>query len=332
MTSDTRVRSRRPRNTARAHKPRALSDSERAELFQGLAHTLSAGLDAMQSLHAMRGICGGALDAALTRAASAVGKGTALLRALDHNALISPHDYPLLAVAENSGALAHACEQFARRYQRSAARWRQLKGKLLLPAAVLVIAIIVLPLPALMAGTLGIADYLINAAAMLILLATLVQLAAMLIMHWRTHGTPRWVTRLARLLPVFAGMSHLHQRADTNERLALALRCGAPAAEALEIMSRGEQNPLRRSALDRARKELAAGAPLASALQQHDLLDAAQFAVVSAGEGAGRLDDSLNRVAADCHDELDARYALIAQWLPVLMYLCVAGMVLIGLL
>jgi len=267
-------------------KPRALRDGQRAELFQGLARTLSAGLDAVQSLNAVRGICDGKLDAALARSALAVGNGTALLRALDRNALITPHDYPLLAVAESNGALAHACEQFAQRYQRAEARWRQLKGKLLLPAAILVIAIIVLPLPALMAGKLGIGDYVLRAASMLILLAMLVQLLAMLIMHWRAHGTPAWLTHLARALPVFATMSHLHQRADAIERLALALRCGSPADDTLKMMIRTEHNPVRKRALAGVRNDLNAGAPLASALQQHDLLDAAQYAIVSTGESA----------------------------------------------
>ena len=189
-------------------KPRTLRDDQRAELLHGLARTLSAGLDAVQALHAIDDICDGALNAPLTRAAQAAGKGTAMVRALERNGLISAHDQAILAVAENNGALAQACDQLAQRYQRAAARWRQLKGKMLMPAALLVMAIILLPIPALFAGKLDLNDYLLRAVSMLMLVAVLVQLLAMLIVHWRAHGTPTWLTRVARLLPIVAAMSH----------------------------------------------------------------------------------------------------------------------------
>ena len=97
-------------------------------------------------------------------------------------------------------------------------------------------------------------------------------------------------------------------------------------------MIRGERNAVREHTLVAVRKELSAGAALASALHNHRLLDATGFAIVSTGEGAGKLDDSLQHAAALDHDRLDDRYALIAQWLPVLAYTCVAAAAVIGLL
>jgi type II secretory pathway component PulF len=312
--------------------PITLGDMQRVALFQGLSRTLSAGLNAAQALNALRGNDAPAIDAALARAATLVGSGTALMLALDRNGLISPHDRPLLTLAENNGALGAACDQLAQRYQRAHARWRQLKGKLLLPAVVLILAIIVLPLPALVGGTLSIGDYMLRTVASLLLLAALAQLLAMLIRHWRTHGTPGWLTSLARLLPIVGAMSKLHQRTDAIERLALALRCGSAANEALQMMIRAEHNPLRKRTLNASRQAVANGAPLSVALNDASLLDAAGFAIVSTSEGAGRLDDGLQRVAANDHDDLDSRYSVIAQWLPVFVYVCVAGVVLAGLL
>jgi type II secretory pathway component PulF len=312
--------------------PITLADNQRAELFRGLARTLSAGLDAAQALNAVRGNDAKAVDTALAHAATSVGTGAAVVRALDRNGLISPHDRPLLTIAENNGALAAACDQLAQRYQRAHARWRQLKGKLLLPAAVLLLAIIVLPLPALLGGTLSLDDYILRTVSMLLLLAALVQLLVMLVKHWRANGTPGWLTSLARVLPVVGAMSKLHARADTTERLALMLRCGSAANEALQTMIRVEHNAVRRRPLTACQKGLNGGAPLASALNDAGLLDTAGFAIVSASESAGRLDDGLQRVAANNHDDLDSRYSMIAQWLPVVVYVCVAGVVLAGLL
>jgi general secretion pathway protein F len=321
------------REAAKAiRKARTLRDDQRAALFQGLARTASAGLDAVQALNAIRDVCKGTLSKPLAAAAQAVGSGTAMLHALERNGLISAHDRPALANAESSGALPHAYEQLAQRYQRAAARWRQLKGKLLLPAALLVMAIILLPIPALFAGKLTLGDYLLRSASMLMLVMMLGRLAAMLITHWRAHGTPGWLTRIARILPIVEPMSHLHQRADTSERLALALRCGSAANDTLKLMIRGEHNTVRKHALAGVRKDLGAGATLATALQHYGLLDATGFAIVSTGESAGKLDDSLQRAAQYDHDTLDGRYGLLAQWLPVFVYAGVAGSVVVGLL
>jgi general secretion pathway protein F len=309
-----------------------LSDANRAEIFQGLARTLSAGLDATQALTALSGVANGKFDDAIARALKIAGKGASVTHALNHNGLISPHDRPLLGIAETNGTLQYACEQLAQRYQRVDARWRQLKGRLLMPLAVLLIAIIVLPLPALVAGKLSSTDYVVQVVSMLMLMALLAKLISSVIGNWRSNGTPAWLTHIARTLPMIRIMSQLHQRADTGENLALALRCGAPAHDALSLMIGSEKNGVRKAALNQVHRKLRAGADLTSALQHAELLDATGFAIVSSGEGAGRLEESLKRVSEQYFDDLDGYYSIIAQWLPVFVYLCVAGVVAVGLI
>jgi type II secretory pathway component PulF len=202
----------------------------------------------------------------------------------------------------------------------------------MLPGAVLLIGILVLPLPALAAGRLTVSGYVLRAGAAIVTLLAAARLASRAVRRWRTTGTPGWLTRLARLLPGIATTSRLHQRADASERLSLALLSGLPAADALDAMHRVEGNTVRRSDLVQARRTLRAGGGLADALAGAGLLDAPGYAIVSAGEGAGRLDDCLDRVARASHEALDQRYALLAQWIPVVVYLLVAGTVAAGIL
>jgi general secretion pathway protein F len=202
----------------------------------------------------------------------------------------------------------------------------------MLPGAVLVIGILVLPLPALARGDLGAGAYLLRGAGTLALLALAAKLGSGLLHAWRVVGTPGWLTRLARALPVAGTFSRLHQRADTCEHLALALACGLPAADALRDLQRAEPNALRRTALAIAGRHLAAGAGLADALRGAALLDPPGHAIVTAGEGAGRLDEALQRVADAAHGELDGRYELLARWLPVAVYAVVAGAITAGLI
>ena len=309
-----------------------LADDARAEMFQGMGRALGAGLDAARALDALAGIRDGALDPRLARAANAVRKGGALTATLERNGLIAGADRVLLAAAEDTGNLDRVCLRLADRYARAWVRWRQMRGRMLLPGAVLVIAVLVLPLPALASGSLSAAGYVLRTVALLALVAASAMLVSGMLRLWRADGTPGWLTRLARALPVTATMSRLHQRADACERLALALACGLPARDALDGLRRAERNPVRRRALVRASGELGGGAGVAGALQAAGLLDAPGYAIVSAGEGAGRLEDCLQRVAESAHDALDDRYDLLARWIPVLVYALAAAGVTVGIL
>ena len=200
-----------------------LTDAQRAELFQGLGRALSAGLTAAQALGALQGIADGVMDPLLKRAANAVHKGSALTATLGRQELVTDADHVLLAAGEETGNLERVCLRLANRYTRSHLRWSQLKGRLLLPLAVLVIGILVLPLPALAGGRIGVGDYLLQTGAALGMLAMLAWLATSMVRAWRSAGTPGWLTRLARLLPGTRAMSLMHQRADACERVALAL-------------------------------------------------------------------------------------------------------------
>ena len=312
--------------------PIILSDGQRAELFQGLGRALSAGLAAAQVLDALAGICDGVMDGALARAASAVRGGSALVLALDRQGLLGAHDRALLRAGEDSGTLDRVCERIASRYARAHVRWRQIKGRLMLPGAVLLIAILVLPLPAVAAGRLDIGGYVLRAGAMLALIAALARLAAITVRRWRAHGTPAWLTRVARTVPISARLSRLHQHADALDRLALALGCGMPAREAIDALHGAERNAVRRAALARVRALLVGGTNVADALQRAELLQPDGFAIVSTGEAAGRLEQALQRVADGCNDALDSSYDMLARALPAAVYLCVAGVVAAGLL
>ena len=312
--------------------PLALLDAQRAELYQGLGRALAAGLSAEQALNALPGSFGGTVDARLARSMRAVRKGTALPLALHRQGLTGEADMVLLAAADHGGTLDRVCARLAERYRRSATRWRQMKGRLLLPAAVLVIAIVVLPLPAVAAGSLPVTAYLLRAAAMLTMLAGTALVLSHTVRTWRAEGTPGWLTRLARVLPGIGRLSRLHQRADACERLSLALASGLPAREALTAMRNSERNGVRRADLLAAESALGAGNGVADALERTGLLDAPDFAIVSTAEHAGRLEETLGRVATSCHDALDDAYTLLAQWIPVVLYLAVAAGVGIGLL
>jgi general secretion pathway protein F len=256
----------------------------------------------------------------------------ALPQTLERQGLAGRSDLALLRAAHETGNLDRVCQLLAARYSRAAERWRRLKGKLLLPAAVLVIAILVLPVPSLAGGSLSAGGYIVQVISMLGLLAVLAWTVSSLVRRWRAEGSPGWLIRAARLLPGVGPMSRLHQRAEACERFSLALASGMPAVEALAALEGDEANPVYRSALATAHAALLGGIGVAGALDGAGLLDSSGHALVSTGEAAGRLEDALDRVARQLNQRLDDAYDLLAQWIPVAFYLLVVAVVGAGLI
>ena len=87
-----------------------------------------------------------------------------------------------------------------------------------------------------------------------------------------------------------------------------------------------------RGALARTGRAVAQGGAVSSGLRDAGLLTAADLAIVAAGEAAGRLDESLARVAASAGDRLADGYDLAAEWLPRLVYLAVVALIAHGLI
>ena len=286
----------------------------------------------MAALRAIDDVCGGDLAAQLRRCAGAVGKGSSLAASLRKQGLISELDHALVKVGEHSGHLPRVFEDLGARYLAVHGHWRKMKGRLMLPAFMLLVAIFALPVPALVAGRITPGRYLGTTLSMLALVFAVAMLLRGLLGHWRTHGPPTSVTRIARLLPLSGRLSRLHERAEVSGALALCLGAGIAASQALGLLLQVQQNGVRRENLVGARSVLDGGMSVANALRESGLLDRSGFATVSAGEHAGRLDQSLRHYARSANDTLDGLYDLLARWIPVIVYAGVAGVVAAGIL
>ena len=312
---------------------RHLSDDCRAQLCTGLGRALDAGLDPVSALGAVGDVCNGQLHRPLTLCANAIRKGSAMGVTLERQGLLSELDYALVSVSESAGRMAPVFERLGERYARAHARWRKMKGRLMLPTFIAFLGVLVLPIPALFAGKISTARYVLGAVAAIGLVIACVHLLRGLIARWRAHGSPTLLTRLARVLPGLRRLSLLHERFDVSEALALSLDAGLPASQALDNLLHGQFNGVRRANLVRARANLDGGVPLANALQEAGLLDSeGGFAIVSAGEQAGRLEQSLRHFARGVNDTLDNLYDLLAQWIPVVAYCIVAAVIAAGML
>ena len=139
-------------------RPVSLDFSARAQLFAHLAAMEKAGVPVTQALLSVS-LPGGS-KAALSSLQAQIASGSDMASAGLRSGVFTPLDSTLLRAAQASGCLAAVYQRLAERYSHRAQQGAAVKSRLLLPAAVLVLALFIQPLPALVGGQLSIAGYL----------------------------------------------------------------------------------------------------------------------------------------------------------------------------
>jgi general secretion pathway protein F len=299
----------------------------RAQLFQHLAAMEKAGMPAEKS-YALLDLGPAARERADTFRrlfARAVDPPTAGA----NSGLFTIFEARLLRAAFAAGSPLAVYERLARHHALRASQMAALRARLVLPAAILTLALLVQPLPRLFSGAMSMPGY----AARTILPLLIIGALAMLGMHiaaWFTSGArPAWRPALERsllALPLF-GRLHLRRNArDFNESLAMLLEAGLGMLEALPLALATVDNHIVRADLASLLPSVKSGATLAQAVCQLRLIDTTQlFAFVLTGEESGTLPEMLMRHA-------DAESAALAQaqqelftWLPRVLYGLVAA-------
>lgn len=273
--------------------------SGRAERLEELGVLLAAGVDADRAL-AIVGI---------------VGRCQALPQRLLEQGLLRPWELPMIELMFEVGRVDRGLRQLGSDLRREERLIGQIKGRLALPVAIWVMAILIAPLPALFGGDMGLTGYGWAVFRPLLLTTALLWLG---FRHWRTllDGL-RELHLLAGRPPV------LGQRLPFLRALRDLLAGGVDAEQALAALARGVSGEWRRR-LDRARGEIRGGAGLVSVLARHGLLHRRHdVRLLSAGETAGRLVQAIDHRLVQLCEQRDLRMEVVAEWLPRGVYFLV---------
>ena len=196
---------------------------------------------------------------------------------------------------------------------------------------VLVVGVLLAPLPALISGTLTTGGYAFQALLPLVIVAAAIAASASAYRAWQLEGAPRWWWQFVALVPGAGAVAERAAYTRYLETLAMFLRSGLPALDALRECA----NCVTRAQLARSAKlaftRASEGVMVAEALKGSGvMLDAADFAIVSTGEHAGRLDGALGNLASQYRNELDQTFDLIADWIPKLVYALIVAYLVVG--
>ncbi|TVP86561.1 MAG: hypothetical protein EA347_08955 [Thioalkalivibrio sp.] len=268
----------------------------RAERLDELGTLLGAGMDTDRALDAI-----------------GVGRRTGpVVGHLAGRGLLEPHEVPLVRALLEAGRLDAGIRLVAGRLRGRARLSRRLQTRMMLPAAVWVLAILVAPLPGLIGGDLGAGGYLGAILGPAALTAVAVWAA---VRFWRPF------VEAVRDLQLRSGRPPgLVLRTDLFTGLGHLLGAGLDAGRALGTLAEAERGAWRRR-LESASMAVAGGAGVAPSLLRNGLAERRRDGpVLRAAEAAGRLPESLRHHAGLLGQALELRHETIAEWLPRIVY------------
>jgi general secretion pathway protein F len=251
---------------------------------------------------------------------------------------LSEGERAVVAAGFKSGRLDSALDAVAGRRAVQHATRSTIRARLALPAMVLLLAALVIPLPALVLGG-GLWAYALGVALPLALAVSLWSLvgrwtrARMASGMQDAQGGPAPADKADDLLlsvPIAQGLERARNLSECAGLLADLLGAGLLLSDALEICARTAPNGRYRADRWRASRATRTGNPLSQALVPGRLWPAEFCAALAVAEHAGALEETCRRLGTQWREQYAEDLRQIGEWLPRLLYALVVLYILWG--
>jgi general secretion pathway protein F len=248
-------------------------------------------------------------------------RGNDPARAGEQSGLFTALDARLVRAALNAGSPAPTYQRLAEHYAQRARQGAMLKSRLMLPAAVLGLALFIQPLPSLVMGAIGMKAYAWQVIGPVLLIAGVVVIGRWLATKGQEAKGKSFLQRVPLYGPIFI-RTNLR---NFFESLALLLEAGVPMLEALPpALDTVSDGHIRRE-LAGVRKRVEQRETFARALEGVSYVrDSPVLAFAHTGEQSGTLPEMLMRHAAIESGAIGNFYEQAAAWLPRVVYALVA--------
>jgi general secretion pathway protein F len=309
-----------------------LSCQLRADLFAQLAVMEKSGLSFSQAMDLLRMPAKYESRIAMMRKWLARGAGISV--AGYQSGLFTQLDANLIDAAASAGSPASTYKRLAEYYTQRANQERIIKARLTLPGFILMAGLFVQPLPALFSGTLSRGGYLMHSVGSLVAIAALV---FMWLRIFGLHeGSPSTIQisfgNLAMKMPLFGKMLIRRNIRDFFQSLALMVEAGMPILQAIPKALDTIQLDAVKRAFGCIQSKIERGDTLAQALSGIPFLSGHAQALIVAGEASGSLPEMLFRYADMETTAINNFNQQVADWLPRIIYIVVAGWIAYGIL
>jgi type II secretory pathway component PulF len=309
--------------------PRLLA--QRAELYQQLASLLSAGVGILQALDLLqRSPPARSFREPLSQTHLRIQEGYTFAEALGQQGRwLPPFDLALIQAGEQAGRLAECCRLLSGYYEERAKLIRRILGDLAYPLLIIHVAVLIFPTTQL-AGLLQNTSPLEFAVAKLSLLlpayaATFILLFAA--QAQRAEPLRSFLERLFTLIPMIGTARRQLALARLSAALEALIGAGVTIIEAWELSANASGSPAIRRTVHRWRGPLESGRTPGELLAESAVFPEFFSNLYATGELSGQLDDTLRRLHRHYQEEASRKLHLIAQWVPLLIYLVAVAVI-----
>lgn len=306
----------------------------RADLLQQLAALSRAGIAPLQALPMMK--LPSPYQDRMVATLQGVKRGKNLADAGLHSGLWTPLEAGLIGAALAAGDPTPVYRQLASYYQEKAQQIASIKSRLMLPALMGILSLLIPPLPQLVTGALSMGTYLWQIARTILLAAGLVTGGIYAYRRFQVrpaNASVSWLDQFLLVLPIFGKMHKRRNLCDFWQSMALLLEAGLPMFDALPLGLQGASNVLLRRQLARILPLMQKGATLADAVRSlPDIHDGTLPGLIHTGEASGKLPEMLSRYAKGENASLLLQQRQVADWIPRIAYALVAATIAYGVL
>lgn len=328
----------RKMKTARRKK---IKQSDVTLFARQLATMMKAGLPLLQAFEIVaKGHSNASMTDLLMDVRSDIEQGTSLSSAFGkHPKYFDKLFCSLVEAGEAGGVLDSLLDKLATYMEKTAAIKRRVKGALMYPAAVIVVAIalivlmmlFVLPsfgkiyeglgaeLPYLTQVVMSISDFFV-ANWWWMLLVVVAAAVAIKISYSRSFAMQKAWDKFLLTMPIFGNIVKKAAIARWARTTATLFAAGVPLVEALESVAGAAGNIWYEEGTYQIRSQIQQGTSLTSAMQETDLFPNMVLQMAAIGEESGSVDDMLNKAAEFYEDEVDQAVDTLSSLMePIIM-------------
>jgi type IV pilus assembly protein PilC len=306
-----------------------------------------AGLPVVRSLRVLQSqMPKGPLRDVTLELAEDVENGASLSEAFSKHPAIFDNLYVnMVRAGEASGALTTIFSRLAEFMEKAAALRRKIKGAMIYPTMVMIIAVLILAfimifvipkfeetfsqlgekLPGMTQGLIDTSRWMVENWYMLFLVPILI--VGGLWATGRTAGGRRFLDRLLLRIPLFGPVIHKSQVAQFARTLGTLGSSGVPLMQSLEICADASGNIIMEEGIHAVRDAVREGEPMARPMAETQLFDEIVVNMVDVGEETGELDRMLMKIADNHEDEVEVRVGSMMAVLEPILIVTMAVMV-----
>jgi type IV pilus assembly protein PilC len=288
--------------------------------YDNLSTMLEAGVPVLRSLNTVASGSQPRVQKAFAAVADGVSKGNSLAETMRLNRRVfSPLDVMLIEAGETSGNLAEIVGLLGKWHEMSGRMLRKMLSGLMLPVLVLTIAAFVVPLPKFVLGMQTAGEYLLSAAAILLLFWIPAMIIVLIIKATpKTGPLRRGLDGIVLRVPILGRAMFKLALSRFLWVFHALCKAGVPLADCIGMARSAAGNAVVGDLFRPAAERIKAGEPMGQALPKKLPVELVEMWKV--GEETGTLDEVTRRLAEQSGYAAEFWFAEFARWFPRFVY------------